>query len=72
MRDDVNFLLWTRENPKLYDILQVDNATGLKMSHFNKDLPTKMLIHGFQDTGTTGWIINVKDKYLQSGKNNGF
>ena len=35
------------------------------MSHFKSDLPTKILIHGFEDTGTTGWVLNVRDEYFK-------
>ena len=50
-RDDVDYLIWTRQN-KL---------------HFNPKLPTKVLIHGYQDNGETGWIISIKDSYLIKG-----
>ena len=66
-RKDVEFLLWTKENPDIPDKLYIGNMTALKLSHFDKDLPSKILIHGFEDTGTTGWIYNVKDAYFFKG-----
>lgn len=67
---DVEFLLWTRENPTVAEKLQVGNVTSVTVSHFSSDLPTKILIHGFGDTGTTGWVRNVRDSYLSKGKIN--
>jgi len=66
-RKDVEFLLWTKENPDIPDKLYIGNMTALKLSHFDKDIPSKILIHGFEDTGTTGWIYNVKDAYFVKG-----
>ena len=66
---DVDFLLWTRDNPDSYDHIQFNNSlpNQLNHSHFSPSLPTKILIHGYGDTGTTGWVIRVKDKYLKKG-----
>ena len=48
---EVDFLLWTTDNPKEPDILKVGDVFSLHLSHFKADLPTKILIHGFEDTG---------------------
>ena len=29
--------------------------------------PTKILFHGFSDHGKTGWILSLRDNYLQNG-----
>ena len=65
--NDVDFLLWTRTNPSDADHLKVDDVTGLNASHFDRNLPTKILVHGYDDTGTTGWVLNVRNKYLKKG-----
>ena len=54
---DVDFLLWTKDNPSEPDKLIIGNISVLVQSHFKPDLPTKILIHGFGDTGTTGCAI---------------
>ena len=69
VQKDVDFLLWTPENPSISDKLYIGNLTALKQSHFNKDLPTRILIHGFEDTGTTGWVFKVRDSYFIKGRN---
>lgn len=66
--DQVDFLLWTRENPDTANTLIVGNMTALALSHFRKDLPTRILIHGYEDTGTTRWVLNVRDAYFIKGK----
>ena len=69
--ENVDFLLWTRENPDSdsYDLIQFNESlpSVLNHSHFSPRLPTKILIHGYGDTGTTDWILDVKDKYLIKG-----
>ena len=68
VEDQVDFLLWTRQNPDVADKLVLNNLTALQQSHFQKDLPTRILIHGYGDTGTTGWVKNVRDAYFIKGK----
>ena len=68
MEDKVDFWLWTRQNPDVADPLKLNNLTLLQNSHFQKDLPTRILIHGYEDTGTTGWVLNVRDAYFIKGK----
>ena len=67
---DIDFLLWTRRNPINYDKIKYNDSlsTVLTSSHFSPNLKTKILIHGYGDTGTTDWVIRVKDRYLQKGK----
>ena len=48
---EVDFLLWTEDNPTEPDKLKVGDVFSLHLSHFKADLPTKILIHGFEDTG---------------------
>ena len=53
-----------------YDRLRYDEnlPEDLKASHFTPTIPSKFLIHGYGDTGTTGWVLRVKDEYLKKGK----
>ncbi len=70
IRDQVDFLLWTRENPVHAEKLNLSDL--MHSTHFKNDLTTRILIHGYEDTGTTGWVLNVRNTYLQKGKNSIF
>ena len=67
--EDVDFLIWTRKNKDVHDTIKYDQSLpeSLEASHFDPKLLTKILIHGYGDTGTTGWVINVKNEYLIKG-----
>ena len=67
---DVDFLLWTRQNPENSYSIQLNDSlpSVLSNSSFSPNVETKILIHGYGDTGDTDWIIRVKDKYLKKGK----
>ena len=67
IKSDVDFLLWTKDNPLEPDILEVGNLSALAASHFQRDLPTRILIHGYEDTGTTGWVLTVRNSYFNKG-----
>lgn len=68
---DVDFLLWTNKNPFSETILKYDDSLPFSLddSNFDEDLPTKVIVHGFDGSGTQEWVINVKDAYLMMGKN---
>ena len=38
-------------------------------SNFNTNIPTKFLVHGFTDSGSSSWILAMKDTYLQNVNN---
>jgi len=69
---DVDFLLWTRQNPENCYSIQLNDSlpSVLSNSSFSPSVETKILIHGYGDTGDTDWIIRVKDKYLKKGNYN--
>ena len=66
----MDFLLWTLKNPIDSYSFQVNDSLPnvLSNSSFSPNLETKILIHGYGDTGDTDWIIRVKNKYLKKGK----
>ena len=45
---DVQFDLYTLTNPTTAQILTIDNTTSIAESNFNRELPTRIFIHGFQ------------------------
>ena len=69
--EDVDFLLWTNKNPFSETILKYDDSlpSSLDDSNFDENLPTKVIVHGYDGSGTQEWVINVKDAYLMTGKN---
>lgn len=48
---DVIFQLFTAKNPNEPQILKLNDITTAKNSNFNRKLPTRMLIHGWQSRG---------------------
>ena len=67
--ENVDFLLWTNHNPFAETILKYDDSLPgvLHNSHFDENLPTKVIVHGFDGSGRQEWVINVKDAYLITG-----
>jgi len=56
--------LFTRRNSNISTLLNVDDASGLNQTNFNFSMPTKMIVHGFEDSGTAAWCITMKDELL--------
>ncbi len=61
---DVKLFLWTRKSPLKYFVLSPWDVAGLSISNYNRNKPTKILIHGFSDHGLTSWVKKFKKKYL--------
>ncbi|KAJ8672751.1 hypothetical protein QAD02_004011 [Eretmocerus hayati] len=59
------FNLYTRENAFGEEQLLLNNTEILYASHFNESRPTKLIIHGFSDTGKEAWIRGLVDAYLK-------
>ncbi|KAJ9590787.1 hypothetical protein L9F63_016173, partial [Diploptera punctata] len=69
LANDVKFYLYTRTNNNAYTLL-VENAAQLKASSFNPSNPTKILIHGFGGSITSGVITDNRAAYLNTGSYN--
>jgi hypothetical protein len=63
------YLLWTRDNAGTNEdqILLFNNLTSIQESNFEGHKSTKIIVHGFADSGKTGWVTRVKDAYLEKG-----
>ncbi|XP_059156353.1 pancreatic lipase-related protein 2-like [Physella acuta] len=61
------FLLYTRNNRQNPDSLIYTNAASVTGSHFSASRGTKFIVHGFSSSGTTQWIMSLKDKLLNKG-----
>jgi len=68
--ENTHFLLWTRSNMMKdgsieYKELQIGNTSALAESGFSNKKKTKILAHGFQQSGyTSGSILAMRDAYL--------
>lgn len=63
-REPATFKLYTRKNAFGEEQLFLNNTEVLYASHFNESRPTKLIVHGFSDTGNEGWIRELIDAYL--------
>ncbi|XP_067214053.1 pancreatic triacylglycerol lipase isoform X2 [Linepithema humile] len=63
-REPATFKLYTRQNSFGEEQLFLNNTEMLYASHFNESRPTKLIVHGFSDTGNEGWIRDLIDAYL--------
>ncbi|GFU39331.1 pancreatic triacylglycerol lipase [Nephila pilipes] len=64
-------LLYTRNNAKESHQLIVSDPTTFTESNFNKDNPTKFIVHGFMDSELYGpWMLDMKDEFLMHGDYN--
>ena len=61
------YYLWSKANPNQEQELLFGNTESVLASNFNANLPTKVLVHGFTDSGLTSWVIRVKNEFLQKG-----
>ena len=66
--NEVEFLLWTPENPSSEQILVLDDAPSVESSSFNANRPTKILVHGYTDNGRSHWIKDMRDEFFKFGK----
>ncbi|PRD35114.1 UNVERIFIED_CONTAM: Pnlip [Trichonephila clavipes] len=64
-------LLYTRKNAKESHQLIVSDPTTFTESNFNKENPTKFIVHGFMDSELYGpWMLEMKDEFLMHGDYN--
>lgn len=51
VEEDVSFELYTLKNQATPQILSMNNITSITASNFNKKIPTRIYIHGWQEYG---------------------
>lgn len=66
---DVEFSLYTHGNPE-GEIVQLGNAFSLTESNFNKNHPTRFVIHGWNGNRGSGMNRIIRNAYLQIGNFN--
>ncbi|XP_015591576.1 pancreatic triacylglycerol lipase [Cephus cinctus] len=70
MPHDVIFHLYTRNNPVASYILKTGDIANLKNSKFDGNLSTKVIIHGWTNSGKSYWYNHFRHNYLTVGNYN--
>jgi len=65
---DVQFHLYTLKNPIISQILSMNNTNSFDESNFNYEVPTRILVHGFQSNGELRRILS--EAYFTKGMKN--
>jgi len=68
--EDMNYELYTKDNKEQPVFLRVGDATQLKDSPFNPEWPTKIIIHGWTESGNAFWLHDIRRNYLSVGDYN--
>lgn len=69
---NTRFMLYTRQNQAngSLEFLNANNFASLKNSYFSSARPTKVVVHGFLQTGFVSWMGEMKDELLKYGNYN--
>ncbi|KYM77372.1 Pancreatic triacylglycerol lipase [Atta colombica] len=68
--EDINYELYTKNNKEQPVSLRVGDAIQLKDSPFNPEWPTKIIIHGWTESGNAFWLHDIRRNYLNVGNYN--
>jgi len=68
--EDMNYELYTKDNKEQPVFLRVGDATQLKDSPFNPEWLTKIIIHGWTESGNAFWLHDIRRNYLSVGDYN--
>ncbi|XP_039305331.1 pancreatic lipase-related protein 2-like [Solenopsis invicta] len=68
--EDISYELYTKDNKEQPISLRVGDAIQLKDSPFNPTWPTKIIIHGWTETGNAFWLHDIRRNYLSVGEYN--
>ncbi|XP_055859351.1 pancreatic lipase-related protein 2-like [Episyrphus balteatus] len=61
----VDFHLYTRKNPKKSQKISPTDLKGLKKSNFNSNHPTRIIIHGWQNSHQSELNVVIREALLQ-------
>ncbi|XP_055844215.1 phospholipase A1 VesT1.02-like [Episyrphus balteatus] len=61
----VDFHLYTRKNPKKSQKISPTDLKGLKKSNFNSDNPTRIIIHGWQNSYKSELNVVIREASLE-------
>uniref|UniRef100_A0A8C0BCK3 Triacylglycerol lipase n=1 Tax=Buteo japonicus TaxID=224669 RepID=A0A8C0BCK3_9AVES len=61
---DIHFLLYTRENPTVFQEISAVDAVTIDYSNFNASRITRFIVHGFIDDGEENWLSDMCKRML--------
>uniref|UniRef100_A0AAU7YU80 TGL n=1 Tax=Eriocheir sinensis TaxID=95602 RepID=A0AAU7YU80_ERISI len=66
------FMLHTRANPAIYEdiVISADDPSTIDATTFDPSKPTKIVTHGFIDTGYLKWLRQLSEALLEYGDYN--
>ncbi|XP_070542474.1 uncharacterized protein [Ptychodera flava] len=64
------FRLYTRANPKTYQVINRKDPSSLKSSWFDRSSDTKFIIHGYRQNGASPFVIEMKNALLSNADYN--
>lgn len=65
-RSDVRFLVFTRLNPLVGQVVQLGNIESLRATNYDASRPTRVIVHGFQNDASSDVNILITEAYLRS------
>lgn len=66
----IKLYLYTRSNPNSPQEIDPSNYESLKKSHFNSNHPTRIIIHGWQNSYLDAVNVDLRNAYLKKGEYN--
>ncbi|KAL4711535.1 hypothetical protein ACJJTC_000551 [Scirpophaga incertulas] len=67
---DIQYKLFTRTNPDVFQLIPVGNLVALRSSNFNVSSPTVIYLMGFSEASTGPSTTTLRNTYLSSGEYN--
>ncbi|XP_010176924.1 PREDICTED: pancreatic triacylglycerol lipase-like [Mesitornis unicolor] len=61
---DIHFILYTRENPTVFQEVSAVDVSTIKNSNFNASRITRFIVHGFIDNGEENWLSDMCKRML--------
>lgn len=65
--NDVEFVLLTRSNPTVGQVIRMNDVASIQNSNFNPSHPTRFTIHGWQDSAASPTNRRTAEEYLRHG-----
>ncbi|XP_022117415.2 pancreatic triacylglycerol lipase isoform X1 [Pieris rapae] len=64
------YWLYTRRNPTNHQVLKVNDDNSIRNSNYNGNLPTKVVVHGWNSKGSSSMNPMIRDAFLRVGDYN--
>ena len=59
------FSLYTMDHKNDEELLSYDNIASIRTSRFNKNLPLKVIVHGYANIKTSPWLNEMKEELFK-------